>query len=324
MGLFSRRDDDDEMDEWAYELTRKDSFPLAATAVGAVVVLIVAILINTQVSHRDLFATPLGVGTLVALVVWGIAFLVTIRHAVVGWKIGSFLILLVTGLVAGVIGIGTAIGAMQSDLRALSEISLDPQGGVVLPPGGARGPISKLSFAYFKQVSDDARAHTAALRALGYDDLARPDTVLRNHDLLAHCDKRATVVPMIEAYYTRREAAVRKYRADLQHLDINDNFRKGLATGMDEVQREHGDMLRRAATNEEAQIGELTTLCQILARRRWHEQFGQFGFTNAGDLAEYRAHSQRANELTDEGNRLLRESSMLVSSGTARIRRGLF
>nr|WP_299855216.1 hypothetical protein [Sphingomonas bacterium] len=325
MGLFGRRhDDDDEMDEWAYELTRKDSFPLAATLVGAVVVLTVAIPIILYLPHRDLFATPLCVGTLVALATWGVALLVTLRYAAIGWKIGSLGILCVTGLIAAAIGVGTAIGAMQNDMRAMSEISVDPQGGIVLPPGGARGPISRLSFAYFKQVSDDVRAHAAALHALGYDDLARPDTTLRNHDLLAHCDKRATAGPMIEAYYSRREAAVRQYRADLQRLDVNETFRKRLVDGIDEAQRQHGDMLRRAATNEQAQIGELTMLCQILARRHWRDQFGQFGFSSRSDLAEYREHGRRADELTEESNRLMRASIAQVNSGTAQIRRSLF
>ena len=62
---------------------------------------------------------------------------------------------------------------------------------------------------------------------------------------------------------------------------------------MEQSQREHGDMLRRAATNEHAQIGELTIVCQVLARRRWREQNGQFGFSNMADLAEYRTHGQR-------------------------------
>ena len=324
MGLFSRRDNDDEMDEWAYELTRKDSFPLVATIVGAVAILVVAILINTQLPHRNFYSTAMGVGVLVALAVWGIAFVVTLRHAVIWWKIGSFFVLLVTGLIAGIIGIGAAMSAMQDDMRALSEVTTSPEGELVLPPGGSRGPISKLSFAYFTELSADARAHVAAINALGYKDLAHPQSLLANHDLLSHCDKSKSFGSVIEAYYGRREAAVAKYRNDLLRLDIDENLRKGMLVGMDEVRREHGDMLQRAAANEHAQIGELGMACAVLARRHWREQNGQFGFSNMADLAEFRQHGRTSDQLADEGRRLMRESSDMMNTGRSGIRRSLF
>jgi hypothetical protein len=323
MGLFGRRDDDDEMDEWAYELTRKDSFPFAATIVGAILILVVAILINAQLPRHNFYATAMGVGTLVALAVWVVAFLVTIRHAAIGWKIGSFLILLVIGLIAGIVGIGTAMTATQDDLRALSEVRAGPEGELILPPGGGRGPISTLTFAYFADMNRDSRAHIAAIRALGYDDLAHPQSLLTNHGLLGHCDQSKTFGPVIEAYYARRQAAVRTYRRDVSRLDIDENLRKGMLIGMDEVRRQHGDMLRRAATNEHAQIDELGKACAVLARRHWHTQNDKFGFTNMADLAEFREHGRAADELADEGRRLMNESNDLMNAGRAGIRRGL-
>ncbi|HSI18119.1 MAG TPA: hypothetical protein VK980_10140 [Sphingomonas sp.] len=323
MGLFGRHHDD-ETDEWAYELTRKDSFPLAATITGAILILVVSLSIDTLLPRRNLYATEMGVAVLVSLAIWAIAFLVTVRHAVVGWKIGSFFVLLVVGLVAGVVGVGTAMSAVQDDLRALSEVSTNDEGELVLPPGGPRGPISKLSFAYFKDLSADARAHLAAVRALGYDDLAHPQSILANRDLLTHCDKSKSFGPVIEAYYGRRAAAVAKYRADLLRLDIDEGLRKGMLTGMNEVRRQHGDMLQRAAANEHAQIGELGAACAVLARRHWREQDGQFGFTSMTDLNEFREHGRMAGQLADEGRRLIRESSDMMNTGRAGIRRSLF
>ena len=324
MGLFSRRDDDDEMDEWAYELTQKDSFPLAATIVGAIVILIVSVMLNSFASHRHMLVTTLGAGTVVALLVWGVAFLVTLRRAPIGWKIGSFFAMVVVGLIAGVIGIGTAITALQDDMRAIAEIKVNANSGLEFPEGGARGPISKAAFVYFKTVVDDALKHRTALKGLGYEAMTSADALRKNPQLLSHCDQRATVTPMIEDYYARRRTAYGKFRADLGAVDIDENFRKGLIDGVDKAQKEHGDLLQRAATNEHAQIGELVAMCEILARHHWVEQFGTIAFTSPADLRDFRAHGQRENDLAAEERELMRESMSVMDAGRAQIRRGLF
>jgi len=325
MGLFGRRrDDDDEMDEWAYELTRKDSFPLAATITGSIIILVVAVLINSFVGHRHMLVTTLGAGTIVALFVWAAAFLVTLRHAPIGWKIGSFFAMIVVGLVAGVIGIGTAITALQNDVGAIAEIKINPNSGLDLPQGGARGPISRAAFAYFKVVIDDALKHRTALKALGYEAMTSAEALRAHPQLLSHCDQRATVTPMIEDYYARRRAAFARFRADLGAIDIEENFRKGLIDGVDRAQKEHGDLLQRAATNEHAQVGELVAMCQILARHHWVEQFGTIAFTSPADLRDFRAHGERENQLAGEERDMMRESMSIIDAGQSQIRRSLF
>jgi hypothetical protein len=325
MGLFGRRhDDDDEMDEWAYELTRKDSFPLAATITGSIVILVVSVAINSFASHRHMLVTTLGAGTVVALLVWIVAFLVTLRRAPIGWKIGSFFAMIVIGLVAGVIGIGTAITALQDDMRAIAEIKVNPYSGLEMPDGGARGPISKAAFTYFKAVVDDAMKHRAALKGLGYEAMTSASALRNNPQLLSHCDQRATVTPMIEAYYARRRTAYGKFRADLSAIDIDENFRKGLIDGVDKAQKDHGDLLERAAANEHGQIGELIAMCQILARHRWIEQFGNIAFTNPGDLRDFQTHARRENDLAGEERGLMQESMSIMNAGRAQIRRSLF
>ena len=325
MALFGHRhDDDEEMDEWAYELTRKDSFPLAATIGGAIIILVVSILIDSLAGHRHIFVTTLGAATVVALFVWVVAFLVTLRHASMGWKIGSFFAMIVTGLVAGVIGIGTTITAMQNDVGAIAEVKINPSFGLELPEGGARGPISKATFAYLKVVVDDAMKHREALQALGYDGLTSPFALKQRAGLLSHCDKKATVTPMIEAYYARRRAAFDKWQADLSAIDMDETYRKGFA---DAGSKTHGrvvDMLQRAATNEHAQIGEMVAMCQILARHHWAEQYGHFGVSSPADLREFNAHARREEDLSAEAAALMRDSLATMESGQAMIRRGLF
>lgn len=325
MALFGRRrDDDEEMDEWAYELTRKDSFPLATTIVGSIVILVVAVLLNSFASHRHIFVTTIGAATMVALGVWAAAFFFMLRRASIGWKIGSFFAMVVVGLVAGVIGIGTTITAMQNDVGAIAEVKINPSFGLELPEGGARGPISKATFAYLKVVVDDAMKHREALQALGYDGLASPFALKQRAGLLSHCDQRATVTPMIEAYYARRRAAFEKWQTDLSAIDMDENFRKGFA---DAGSKTHGrviDMLQRAATNEHAQIGEMTAMCQVLARHHWAEQYGHFGFSSPADLREFNAHAQREEDLSAESAALMRDSLATMESGQAMIRRGLF
>jgi hypothetical protein len=324
MGLFGRRhDDDEEMDEWAYELTRKDSYPMAATITGAVVILVVSVMIYNFSSHRHMLVTTLGAGTVVALLVWAVAFLVTLRRAPIGWKIGSFFAMIVVCLVAGVVGIGTTITAMQDDVRAIAEVKVTQSFGLELPEGGARGPISKATFAYLKIVVDDATKHRQALQALGYDAMSSPDA-LRHAELLSHCDQRATVTPMIEAYYARRRAAFGKWQADLNAIDMDENFRKGFAAASDRSHGKFDTLLQRAATNEHAQIGELVAMCQILARHRWAEQFGRIAFTSLADLRDFNDHARREQDLSAESSALMRESLATMESGQAMIRRSLF
>lgn len=325
MALFgSRHQDDEEMDEWAYELTRRDSFPLATTIVGSIVILICSLLVTNFASHRHMFVTTIGASTLIALLVWVLALLLTLRHAPIGWKIGSFLAMVVAGLVAGVIGIGMTMTAIKNDVSALAEVRVNPTFGLELPEGGARGPISKATFAYLKVVVDDAMKHREALQALGYDGLASPFALKQRAGLLSHCDRRTTVTPMIEAYYARRRAAFEKWQADLGAIDMDERFRKGFA---DAGTKNHGkvlDMLQQAATNEHAQIGEMTAMCQVLARHHWAEQFGHFGFSSPTDLREFNAHAQREQDLAAESAELMRDSMATMESGQAMIRRSLF
>ncbi|MFA5966069.1 MAG: hypothetical protein WC804_18785 [Sphingomonas sp.] len=324
MGLFGpRHDNDEEMEEWAYELTRKDSFPLAATIAGSIVILIVVLLANSLIHHHDLFVTPLGIGTVVALAVWAVVFLITVRHAEIGWKIGSFVAMLVVGLAAGLIVIGTAITAMQDDLRAVSEVRVSPSFGVEEPKGGARGPISKATFAYLKAVVAAAAKHRAAIQALGYDAMVSPYALRQNPRLLAHCDQRATVTPMIEAYYAERRAAFEKFRTDINRLDISENFRSGVIAGNKQAGQRFTSLLDRAAANEHGQIGELVAMCQVLARRHWVEQYGRIAFTSPSDLHDFQTHAKYEQDLSDEATSLMRESMAVMENGRAMIRRSL-
>ncbi|MDH7975299.1 hypothetical protein QH494_24195 [Sphingomonas sp. AR_OL41] len=325
MGLFGRRHDvDEEVDEWAYELTRKDSFPLAATIAGSVVILIAAILTSGQVRHHDLFAAPLGIGTVIALAVWAIAFLITLRHAALGWKIGSFVAMLLVGLSAGLIVIGARINAIRDDLRAVAEVKVNPTFGVEEPEGGARGPISKATFAYLKGVADASMKHRAAIRALGYDAMASPVALRQNPALLAHCDQRATVTPMIEAYYAGRRAAFERFRADIAAIDLDETFRKGMIAGNKEAGQRFDKLLERNAANEHGQVGELVAMCQVLARHHWVAQYGRIAFSSPADLRDFQTHARREQDLSDEATGLMRESMAVMENGRAMIRRSIF
>ncbi len=325
MAWFGQRhDDDEEIDEWAYELTRKDSFPLAATIAGSVVILLVAILTGNQVRHHNLFVTPLGIGTIVALAVWAAAFLITLRHAEIGWKIGSFVAMLVVGLSAGLIVIGARINAIRDDLRAVAEVKINPTFGVEEPRGGARGPISKATFAYLKSQADASMKHRAAIQALGYDAMTSPYTLRQNPRLLTHCDQRATVTPMIEAYYAGRRVAFEKFRADIAAIDIDEIFRKGLIAGNKEAGKRFDTLLQRTAANEHGQIGELVAMCQILVRHRWIAQDARILFSSPSDLRDFQTHAKREQDLADEATGLMRESMAIMENGRAMMRRSLF
>jgi len=309
MGLFGRRrDDDDEMDEWAYQLTRKDSFPLAATITGSIIILVVAVLIGIFAGHRHLIAVTFGASTLIALLVWAIAFTITLRRAEIGWQIGSLGAMLVAGLVAAAIGFGTAISAIQDDERAAFEVKINPSFGLELPEGGARGPISKVMFAIFKEMVDAEMKHRQMASALGYDAMRSPGALREHRELLSHCDKRPEATPMIEDYYTRRQVLFDKAASQLEALDLDDSFRDDIREAAAEAGPRFHELQQRLAANEHSQLGELVATCQILAQRRWAEQFGAIAFKSPSDMRAFNAHIRTEHSLTEEAAALTRDN----------------
>lgn len=108
------------------------------------------------------------------LILWTIAYFVTIRRASIGWEVGSFMILLLIGTLTTLYSMGQNNIAVRDDLRTLTLLQFK-EDDVTLPPGSAaRGPVSAMFVEYFNGMAADGRALEARLSALGIERLAMP------------------------------------------------------------------------------------------------------------------------------------------------------
>lgn len=304
---------DDEMEDWERELTRKDGHPLIATAIGAVAILVVGVGAISRIGIGVSVAGAAGVASAVALLVWAIACGITIRHANLAWKIGSFLLLWISALAMVLIGVGSARQATREDMRAFAEVRVDREGNIFTPP--ARGPISRLGFTFFRSMAAESGMHEQAVKKLGFDRLRQPDELVRDPSLLRHCDQISLAGPMIDASFERRRTIIVQFRSKLSALQMDQEFRDTLLRGFDKGMGATSKLFQRGAENEHQQIAEVAALCSILARRNWRPQHGKFGFTSNADLASFNQHGARLDAL-------LREIEQTQETAQAEMREG--
>ena len=90
----------------AEDAPAKKSYPLPATII--ICLLLLLALIGGQGRDAGVTSEAQGIGfvfgwALSGLILWGIAWLITIRHASRGWKWGSFCIVAVVGVLTGLV-----------------------------------------------------------------------------------------------------------------------------------------------------------------------------------------------------------------------------
>lgn len=282
---FGRARQDAQMEEWERELTRPEGHPVLATLLGAVVLAAGAVLfVNAlPVDASALIALAFGAGT--PVIVWAIAYAVTIRHASIVWKLLSLMLLGLIALLSVAVALQLRYREESRELAAVVNIEMDENGKLTIPD--AKGPLSKVVLAYVREARASEVQLNAKFEALGVGRIGNPAEVTRNPELLKDCRRFERAAPLADAWLAGLTTRRAQFRRDVISVRANPRVKREVLSGF--VAAEVGDTKRLATRNEwiKGQLVAGTRLCTILARRRWQLQFGRFAFTSDRDLTEF-------------------------------------
>jgi hypothetical protein len=260
---------------------RRAGRPILATLIGLFFILLP--LGSDRLDMPAAYDTAERIGALLGgavsgIIVWLIAYAVTIRRASRAWALASLLVLATTGLIAAVVGMGRHELAMARDIAAaehgLASVMRAGAGNASFTPGADAGPITRLAAAAAAPMIADARrlnqaeADSGMLQIMTFAGLTTDAPVLR------HCDKIAAVAPLALAIGRRFPSYLDAARAEGRNLVANglveqpaiDAFLRGFAVTQPRYRRQSG----LAATIAEGEAA----MCRILAHRNWHRGEG--------------------------------------------------
>src|SRR3954467_4221253 len=175
------------MDEIDDEFHGPHDHPVIAALVG-VALLVGAVLVVPRVLAPVPFSTLLGAGVVAGFVLWLIGFMITIRHSSATWKLGSLMILLGAGALAGVLANNQYQARGRADPSGFAEIEFGPQGVPIMSKDAAsRGPISWMFAVSVQADATERRALTEAQAKLGVVHVNSPYRLQQNPQAIAHC-----------------------------------------------------------------------------------------------------------------------------------------
>lgn len=248
-----------------------------------------------------------GVGTLVAAVLWGLAWLVTIRHSSTGWKLASFALMWVAAVGTLDRCIARSHAAMKNDVMAFESIKLDPNGSPMLPEKAEHaGPISRMLVDFFKASADDTRKTEGQIGALEFDALNNPYLTETTSGVLENCERAEKGKPLVRDFAKRQTKRAADLKAQAEAMWLPEAEKAEL---LKTVTRHGGaTRLTELAEIQAKMFDEWRIRCTILARRNWKAGGYMFLFTNQADLAEMRPAAERHDRLRAEYNEVYRKA----------------
>ena len=308
-------------ERWVAQQDRPDGHPIIATAIGAIA-LIIGIVASPRPYPGMGDAALVGGAALVALLVWGVAFAITIRHSSILWKVGSLLLLLLIAALGASVSIRQArMEAFRKDLTALTEIRMTADGKLELPKDSDRGTFSRISITYLKAMSDEAKARDMALTALGLDRIANVQAILREPSLLRDCDRFPRNRSIVDDAGTRMQGYIDSMIRDIRASDIPEDIRAEMLRGFDIDKAQLQLAASTALSREQLEVGG--KLCAILARRHWTAQGANFVFASTADMNSYNGHIDRWNEMFRRAQTIQAEGRASMAAGQQQIRDSL-
>lgn len=299
--------------------------PIVATVIGSVLVLLSAgVSTGPDATPPDPSLTAayrlgeiLGGAIAATLIVWGIAYAITIRHASQRWKIASFLIILLFASLASMARIGGRAVATQEDMAVVAgQIEQAARTGQI--PDNVKagdGPMGAMSAAYLNRVLAERRSYQSQQQATGAEKLLDFTTLTPDAPALRNCGSLAALAATARANAGRFEAHAAAARSAgdpfvarraLSEAD-RDDFLQGLRSTRGAYERSWALAADWA--------GEVGSLCRLLAARPWQREGGSVAFAADADVAAANRHLQRINALAAEAQRIERESRESTRQG---------
>lgn len=286
---------DDGVDDWESELDRPDGHPLIASALGAVVIIMVSLFAWGLIPVDVTFHMPATVivAILLAATVWGGAWYLTIRYAAPAWLFASGAVFLVVALAMAGLTIGGSMIATQVDVAMMQRISVDSAGLPSLPRGTRMGPITRRAMRFYREVVDEDRARREFYAKLGIDKISQAWALTADPGLLDDCERFRRKQPELDAINNRILAMTKVYRADLATMIRDKALLRQVLTGLDLNFSVEGARRDGQVRLVHEQLDLASKMCTILARKRWRAQGNMIGFVSPADLGEYRGLAQR-------------------------------
>jgi len=306
------------LEDWEHDLTRPDGFPLVAALAGSGVIVLIAMAVFTfvdvdVVSH---VATVLGGAMLVAAVVFGAAWVLTLRHATIGWNVVAGGIMAGVALMAVVVALVIAAAATQADARTVRLIRIDARGEPVLPPGVKGGPITAASIDFLRQAIAERRRREDMTRALGLDRLANAGAIQREPELVRDCGRFARSAPRIDEMDRTFLAKAQAFRTRLGGIVKDAGMRDALLKGFDDSMGSSAADMRETNGLTHQLFDQAGPLCTLLSARRWKPMGSLFMFSSRTDLTAFDRLITRWNALVREVQQIaLRQDQRMRATG---------
>jgi len=299
---------DDGLDEWEAALEQSDGRPWIAMLAGAGAILLIAIVaINLSPfdmsTHR---AGALAAATILAALIWGGAWFLTLRHATTGWKIGVAAVLwgIALLIVAGTIAFANI--ALRIDAANVRRIRIDETGEPRLPPGMAAGPITRTMFDFLRDMTSERHQREAMFQVMGMDRLHDAYMVSNTPAMLKDCARFVRVEPKIDQSDRRVTAAIARVHTRLGVIVADEATRRELIKAFDKGLNINLSNMRRSSELQRRQLEIGGRLCTFLATHRWKAMGSQFMFYNQGDIGMF-------NRTITDWNDAAREQTALVA-----------
>ena len=301
---------DEGPDEWEAALERSDGRPWVAMLVGAGAILVIAIvamsLLPFEVAAHS--AAALGAATLLAAIVWGAAWFLTLHDATTGWKIGVGAVLWGMALLTIAGAIAWSNIAVRLDIANARRIRIDANGDAHLPAGTVPGPITRTMYDFLHDVTSEQHKRQATFQVMGMDRLHDAWTVTNTPGMLKDCGRFVRVEPEIAASDQRVALAIRRVHTRLATVVRDEKLRAELIKGFDKGLDGSRANMQRSSALESHQLELGGDLCTFLATHRWKAQGNQFMFFSNGDVARFDALITSWNDAVKEQNALAAEA----------------
>jgi hypothetical protein len=289
--------------------------PVLATLIGAVFLLLIGANSGARPDPAEFgpdggayLAGRIVGGTLAgALIVWGIAYLVTIRHASRAAKIGSFVALLFVSLLATVIQHGGRVAALREDARTTAvqmKDVIDRGEQLQGPVTAGSGPMSQMQAAVINAALADQQAFDRQAQASGVYRILDLTTLRRDDPALRACGG-------IDALAVRARDQSGRYPSylDAARAAAAPHLQRGALSGAEldsyiAGAERNGGNYRRLWSMTADWASESGALCELLGTRRWSRSGSEIVFASDADAAAANGHLNRINGLAAEQQRL--------------------
>ncbi|MES2443621.1 MAG: hypothetical protein V4574_12390 [Pseudomonadota bacterium] len=241
------------------------------------------------------------------LILWGLAWAITIRKASPGWKIGSLIVIVLVNALVVIMRLGAPSAALASDMRGIAtqfQGVLDADGNVSeIKAAPGAGPLTRVNTVVLNAMIGDIAAYGREAEAAGMGELdttklGKASPVLGRCDAIAALSARA-------AWYKGRyedhlaqghrvgEAAVKAGEMPREALD---GFEEGARAGRGKLDR-RWDLFAGMAE-------ESAALCRLLKASAWTNRGGKVLFVRQQDLEAFQSHAARLAGYQDEEARM--------------------